>query len=173
VVTAAFAAFLLMGPACNDAHPANARTTSPAGKRAPAKREAVRPEAGPRVLLDGRDEQVAVRVEIARDPATRARGLMFRRQMDPDAGMIFLFERSEVQDFWMKNTYLPLDMIFIGADLRVVGVVEDAEPLTETTRTVGQPSQYVLETNAGFARRHGIGPGARVVFEGIGEGERE
>jgi hypothetical protein len=92
---------------------------------------------------------------------------MFRRRMDEDAGMIFLFERSEVQDFWMKNTYLPLDMIFIGSDMRVVGVVEDAQPLTETTRTVGQPSQYVLEVNAGFARRHGIGPGSRVTFEGV------
>jgi hypothetical protein len=140
----------------------SSRTTP---RKAPA--SDARPSSGPRVLIEGPDGSVAVRVEIAKDPPTRERGLMFRRQMDEDAGMIFLFEAPQVQVFWMKNTYLPLDMIFIGEDMRVAGIVENAEPLTETGRQVELPSLYVLEVNAGFSRRHGIGPGAPVRFEGV------
>ena len=155
--------------ACDGAAPAP-HSAAPAKRTTPQKRAAVdaAPElTGPLVWLDGPDGPVRVRVEIAKDPATRERGLMYRRQMDEDAGMVFLFDAPEVQVFWMKNTYLPLDMIFIGADMRVAGIVENAEPLTLTGRQVDLPSQYVLEVNAGFSRRHGIGPGAPVRFEGV------
>jgi uncharacterized membrane protein (UPF0127 family) len=67
----------------------------------------------------------------------------------------------------MRNTYLPLDMIFIESDLRVLGVVENAEPMTDTSRSVPGQSQYVLEVNAGFAREHGIEAGAQLEVEGF------
>jgi uncharacterized membrane protein (UPF0127 family) len=112
-------------------------------------------------------EPVSFRVEIAADDASRGRGLMFRRHLDADAGMLFVFDAEEPLSFWMRNTYLPLDMIFITADMRVLGVVENAEPLTDDPREVEGSSKYVLEVNAGTARRYGIGPGTPVRFEGV------
>lgn len=100
----------------------------------------------------------------------RQRGLMFRRQMDADAGMLFLFDEPEHLAFWMHNTYLPLDMVFITSGMRVLGVVENAEPRTDDPREVEGDSQYVLEFHAGTARRHGIGPGVRVRFVGVPQG---
>jgi hypothetical protein len=114
-------------------------------------------------------EPVTVRVEVARTDATRRRGLMFRRHMPPDAGMLFIFEHPEVQSFWMRNTFLALDILFIGADRRVVGVVADATPLTDRERAVEAESQYVLEVHAGFAREHDLRPGTAVRFEGLAE----
>ena len=110
---------------------------------------------------------VLVSVELARTPAERSRGLMYRKHLDAEAGMLFLFEEPQQLTFWMRNTYVPLDMIFIESSLRVLGVVENAEPLTETSRSVPGQSQYVLEVNAGFSREHGIGPGTMVRFEGV------
>lgn len=122
----------------------------------------------PRVVIapPGRDP-IAVRVEVARTIPQRQRGLMFREQMDDDAGMVFLFEQPQQLAFWMHNTFIPLDMIFIRADMTVLGVVENAEPRTDDSRQVQGQSQYVLEVNAGFARKHGIGAGNLVKFEGI------
>jgi hypothetical protein len=110
--------------------------------------------------------EIPVKVEIAATPPTRQRGLMFRQSLPEEEGMLFLFPASEQLSFWMKNTYLPLDMIFIKSDMTVLGVVEGAIPLTEESRAVPGESQYVLEVNATFARRHGIGPGTQVRFEG-------
>lgn len=101
-------------------------------------------------------------VEIARTPDARARGLMFRTELAPDRGMLFLFENEEPLSFYMRNTLIPLDMIFIGADRRIVGIVHRAEPRTLTSRSVGKPSQYVLEINGGLAQKHGIRAGQRV-----------
>ncbi|MBX3270077.1 MAG: DUF192 domain-containing protein [Sandaracinaceae bacterium] len=112
---------------------------------------------------------VTVRVEVAATPALHRRGLMFRRALEPDAGMLFVFDEPEIQYFWMRNTYLSLDMIFIGADRRVVGVVENAEPLTEDERAVDAESQYVLEVTGGFAAAHGIVAGTPVRFVGLSE----
>ena len=83
------------------------------------------------------------------------------------AGMIFLFSAPSVQAFWMKNTPLPLDMIFIGSDRKIVGIVEQTVPFSLDSRSVGRPSQFVLEINGGLAKRHGIKAGDAVRFEGI------
>jgi uncharacterized protein len=122
---------------------------------------------GPTVVVDTGERQVTFHVEVARTEPEREKGLMFRDHLAPDAGMIFLFERPSVQAFWMKNTLIPLDMIFIGADRSVVGVVANAEPLTLTTRTVGEPSQYVLEIGGGLTGRLGIHSGAHVDFHDV------
>jgi uncharacterized membrane protein (UPF0127 family) len=81
--------------------------------------------------------------------------------------MLFLFEASEVRAFWMKNTLIPLDMIFIDDGGRVAGIVREAEPLTLTPRTPGVPARFVLEVRGGWAARHGVAPGDRVRFEGV------
>jgi len=81
--------------------------------------------------------------------------------------MIFLFPGQSEQTFWMKNTPIPLDMIFINRELKIVGIVEQAVPFSLDPRSVGAPSQYVLEINGGLAKRNGIQPGDRVSFAGI------
>lgn len=106
-------------------------------------------------------------VELAISEGERQRGLMFRERLEQDAGMLFLFERQRVQSFWMKNTRIPLDMIFIAEDGAIAGIVESAEPLTLVSRRVQQPSRYVLELIAGSARQRGLAAGQRVHFEGV------
>jgi hypothetical protein len=122
----------------------------------------------PTVVLrpEGRPE-VRVRVGLARTDEERARGLMFREQLDADAGMLFLYEDESIRTFWMRNTLIPLDMLFISGDHRVAGVVENAEPQTDTLRQVDRPSQFVLEVNGGFAATNGIAVGTPVEFRNI------
>ncbi len=111
--------------------------------------------------------EVRVRVEVARTAEERRLGLMHRQGLDKGSGMVFIFEEPRIQTFWMKNTLIPLDMIFIGADLEVVGVVENTTPGSLAPCAVDEPSQYVLEVEAGFAERHGIGAGTSVRFSGF------
>jgi uncharacterized membrane protein (UPF0127 family) len=116
------------------------------------------------VTRDGRG--IAVDVEIASNDADRTRGLMFRKAMPEQAGMIFIFPEEEEHSFWMKNTFLPLDMLFIDAPGRVVGIVEQVDPLTTTPRGVRAASNRVLEVNGGFCQRNGVKAGDRVELKG-------
>jgi uncharacterized protein len=109
----------------------------------------------------------AVRVEIARTEPEQRKGLMNRTSLDEDAGMIFIFDRSEVHSFWMMNTLIPLDMIFADDEGRIVGIVERAEPRTTTQRSVWVPSRYVLEVNGGWSKAHGVKAGDRIRFENV------
>ena len=111
--------------------------------------------------------EVRVVVEVARTARQIQRGLMYREHLPPDAGMLFLFRRPKVQSFWMKNTLIPLDMIFVSPEMKVVGVVENAEPRTLISRSVGVPSQYVVEVNGGWASAHGVRAGTPVRFENV------
>lgn len=124
-------------------------------------------EAPASVVIEAPGGEVSFRVELARTDAERQRGLMFREHLDEDAGMLFLFERMRRQSFWMKNTKIPLDMLFIDDTGEIVGVVENAEPFTLDPRGVSQPSQYVLELNAGTSRRLGIRAGMKTRFVGV------
>jgi uncharacterized protein len=119
----------------------------------------------PRVVLTspGQDP-VSVAVEVVETDAARQRGLMYRKHLAPDAGMLFIFDREEQHSFWMHNTLIPLDMLFIKSDWSVLGIVENAEPLTDSLRNVPGASQYVLEVNAGFSRRHGLQAGTTVRY---------
>jgi len=106
-------------------------------------------------------------VELATTPAQMELGLMYRESLPADAGMLFVYPSEQPVAFWMKNTLIPLDMLFIGADRRIVGIVASAEPQTETTRSVGLPSQYVLEIGGGLSGQLGIRPGQLVDFQGV------
>jgi len=106
-------------------------------------------------------------VEIADDDAERARGLMFRTSLAPDRGMLFIFEQAGEQSFWMKNTLIPLDIIFIGADGRILNIVAEATPKTLTPRWSAGEAQFVLELRGGEAARRGIAPGDRVRHRAI------
>ena len=101
-------------------------------------------------------------IELAATPGERARGLMYRQSMRPDHGMLFDFQTEQPVAFWMKNTPLPLDMLFIDGTGVVLQIAADAEPFSETPIPSEQPIRAVLELNAGTAARFGIEPGARV-----------
>lgn len=107
------------------------------------------------------------RVEVAEKDNERQRGLMYRDHLDDDEGMLFLFERQQQLSFWMKNTWIPLDMVFIDEDLVVAGIVENAEPLTLTSRKVDARSRFVLEVKGGTSASLGLAAGQQVRFEGI------
>ena len=104
----------------------------------------------------------AFSVEIAATPATRERGLMNRRFMPMDRGMLFEFERDGPVAFWMKNTYIPLDMIFLSRAGVVTNVVANAEPLSERVIPSGPPCAAVLEVNGGVAAAIGVKVGDHV-----------
>jgi uncharacterized protein len=124
---------------------------------------------GPCVAIVAPDGKTlaTVRVEVADTNSKREVGLMYRKTMDADAGMIFLFMTSTNLKFWMHNTVLPLDMIFADSNRRVVGVVQNAEPFSDKLLGVDGDSQFVLEVNAGFCARHGIKAGDRLDFSGF------
>jgi uncharacterized protein len=101
-------------------------------------------------------------VEVARTEPQRERGLMFRRALAADHGMLFNFETERPVQMWMRNTYLPLDMIFISRSGKVVGLAENTEPLSERIIPSGAPAYAVLEVNAGVAAAIGLKIGDRI-----------
>lgn len=123
----------------------------------------------PTVIIDSPEgkQLAAVSVEVANRPDTRELGLMYRQYLDQNAGMIFVFTHPEHQTFWMKNTEIPLDMIFADENGKVLGIAENAAPFTETSRAVDGESLYVLEVNGGFSERHHLAPGDVMKFSGF------
>lgn len=97
-----------------------------------------------------------VRVELANTPKERAIGLMYRKELAPDHGMLFMFQKDISQPFWMKNTYISLDIIFIDNNMEIVAIHRDAKPLSEELIHSKKPYRYVLEVNAEFADKHGL-----------------
>jgi uncharacterized membrane protein (UPF0127 family) len=101
-------------------------------------------------------------VELATNDNERSRGLMFRKELPEGRGMLFDFERDQPVAFWMHNTYIPLDMIFIRGDGSILRIAENTEPLSDRLVPSGGPVRAVLEVIAGTARKLGIAPGDRV-----------
>ena len=124
---------------------------------------------GPRVRISDSSgfSKAVVRIEIAESAGARELGLMYRQHLDQNAGMLFVFKQPQHLTFWMKNTEIPLDMIFAGADGTVAGIIANAEPFSERQLSVEGDSQYVLEVNSGFAQRRGIKAGDRLEFLGF------
>ena len=104
-------------------------------------------------------------VELAITPQQQQQGLMFRRDMAPDASMLFVYRPQRVVSMWMRNTLIPLDMLFIADDGRVVKIVERTVPLSLKTISSDRPVRAVLEVNGGTAARLGIMPGDRVLHD--------
>lgn len=117
----------------------------------------------PTVTFHAAEGDVRVAVEIADEPAEWAQGLMFRTELAENAGMLFLFPEEAERRFWMKNTRIPLDMIFISADKRVVSVITavpcESDPCM--TYSPNASARYVVEAGAGFAAKRGIAVGDR------------
>ena len=133
-----------------------ATTATPSGEPARAAEYRLEPAEG---------DPVTVRLEVAADPATRARGLMEREQVPPGTGMVFLYPEDVAKAFWMKNTLVPLSIAFVAADGRVVSVHEmtpcKADPCP--SYAPAGPYRYAVELAAGSFPEAGIGPGSKVV----------
>lgn len=114
----------------------------------------------------------AFSVWIAADDRSRERGLMYVQELPPGHGMLFLLDEPQYAAFWMKNTYLSLDLVFIAADGRVANVAHDARPHSEVPIPSVGPVTAVLELVAGSARRIGLEAGDRVTWPGRAGGER-
>ena len=107
---------------------------------------------------------VVVDAESVRTPHDTTRGLMYRTHMAEEAGMLFDLGSREDHKFWMHNTCIPLDLLYIDDDGLIVGIVENAPTLNDDARGVGCPSSYVLEVNAGWSRRHGVKAGQHLTL---------
>ncbi|MCC7266639.1 MAG: DUF192 domain-containing protein, partial [Caulobacteraceae bacterium] len=105
----------------------------------------------------------AFQVEFVDNDETRARGLMFRKSLAPDRGMLFDFKTERPVAFWMKNTLIPLDMIFVRADGRILSIARNTTPLSEAPVPAGGPVRAVLEIPGGRAAQLGVLPGDRVL----------
>lgn len=106
-----------------------------------------------------------VRVELAQTTLERSRGLMFRKEMADNRGMLFVFDDDEIRSFWMKNTFIPLTIAYIDRDKRIINML-DMIPINEekTYRSAG-PARYALEVNQGWFAARGVRPGDHVQFE--------
>jgi uncharacterized membrane protein (UPF0127 family) len=112
------------------------------------------------IIANGRTHEFMV--EVMRTDEEHARGMMFRRSLAPDKGMLFEFKAEKVASFWMQNTYVPLDMVFIRSDGTIHRIEKQAEPLSTRSISSGVPVIAVLELLGGTADRLGLGPGDRV-----------
>lgn len=156
------------GQRCVQETPAVARRKAPPSPDPTCPKD---PETPPKLrmgkvtFLEAKNETISV--EITENDHDRQRGLMYRKSMPDDRGMIFWFKDVENHAFWMHNTCIPLDMLYIDTDGLIVGIEENTPTMSDDTFEVGCPSQYVLEVNAGWTRTHGVRAGQKVRIEGI------
>jgi uncharacterized protein len=171
ICTSALIAFSLA--ACSpDSQSAAASAASPAETRGD-----VHPESGLPVVdlaIHGSGSPLRFRVEVATSSAQQAKGLMFRTAMGADEGMIFPMNPPRMASFWMRNTVIPLDLLFVGPDQRVINIAANAVPYSEAPLQSDAPVSAVLELNGGRAAQLGIKPGDKVVWQaskplGIGQ----
>ena len=121
------------------------------------------------ISIDNGEKIIKVNVEIADDDYGRQQGLMFRKSLNENDGMIFIFENEDFRSFWMKNTLIPLDMIFINENFEIVEI-KNAMPCNEdpcATYSSAKPAKYVLEINEGFAEKNSIEAGDKVDLKGV------
>jgi len=116
-------------------------------------------------LVNDAGELLTFDVYLAQDFEQQRRGLMFVRNMPERTGMLFIYENDDIRSMWMKNTYIPLDMVFMRSNGSVSSVIHRAEPHTLLSRASIEPVRYVLELNAGTARRMGIGSRSRIIWD--------
>lgn len=117
-------------------------------------------------FVDGKTTNIitTIDIEVADDDAEREQGLMYRDTMAENAGMLFLMETEEMQTFWMKNTVLPLDILYVDSDRRIVSVHKNCTPYSLDQIPSAKPALYVVEVNAGYTDRHKIKAGDMISF---------
>jgi uncharacterized protein len=116
-------------------------------------------------LVSGNGTVLHIAVEVADSPGEWEQGLMNRTYMPQDAGMIFIFGNDEPRYFWMENTLIPLDMVFIASNLTIIDIHENATPLSRDIIASSGPCRYVLEVNGGLCAADGIDIGDRILLD--------
>lgn len=104
----------------------------------------------------GNDTIACISVEIAEDEIDREQGLMWRKKLIDTAGMIFIYDNERLLTFWMKNTYISLDIIFVNANKEIISIIENAIPNTETSLSSVKKSKYAIEVNAGYCKKYNV-----------------
>ncbi len=126
---------------------------------------------GPTVIIQTPTARIPVVVEVARTPEEKATGLMHRQSLPEGHGMLFVYDQPSILSFWMKNTLIPLDILFIGSDLKIKTISENTPPCPPDTACPSYKSsesvQYVLEVNGGVAERQKVGVGDTVDLSDI------
>ncbi len=141
------------------------RQESQVANGATAGREPSKPKT--EVIFETENGEKRVTLEVVATPARIQRGLMHRQHLAPDRGMLFVFAGDRVRSFWMKNTLIPLDMLFVTKDLVVAGVVRNTQPLSLESRSVGIPTRYVIEVNGGWTAKNGVDAGTKLRLENV------
>ncbi len=119
-------------------------------------------------VLSASHPNFIIHAELAKTPAQWSRGLMYRPSLPADSGMLFIFPQESIQSFWMKNTLIPLDMIFISADQKIVDLKNNFLPCTADpcpTYQSAAPAKYVLEVNGGLVKKMGISLGENIILK--------
>jgi uncharacterized membrane protein (UPF0127 family) len=133
----------------------------------PANSETERVTRSLRFLKARNVDDVVIQIEVADTPSTRSAGLQGRTSLEKDKGMLFVFPEEAQLNFWMKKTLIPLDIIYVSEDYKIVDIIPDAQPCTESPCTIypsGSKCRYAIEVNAGFTIINGIKIGDKVVF---------
>jgi uncharacterized membrane protein (UPF0127 family) len=149
--------------ACSPGEGATARAQAPAAATAPARH----PVSGLEVIdlvVEHGGKKLPFKVELAASPEAQARGLMFRTELGDNEGMLFPSGVPQPRSFWMKNTPLSLDIIFVGPDGRIANIAADTVPYSLESVSSNGPASAVLELRAGRAKELGIVPGDRVIY---------
>ena len=159
--TFAFAALAMVAGCSPGAADAGAK--APAAAESPSVHPVSGLQVGPVTITSGSKRRV-FRTEFARTSAEQAKGLMFRTSLADDEAMIFPRNPPDRASFWMRNTVIPLDLIFIGLDRRIINIAANAVPYDETPLISGGPTLAVFEINGGLAAKLGIQPGDKVEW---------
>lgn len=115
-------------------------------------------------MKDEKDPLKKIEIEIAENDDERSQGLMYRKSMDDTKGMLFIFQREEPQSFWMKNTIIPLDIIYVNSKREIVKIYKNTTPFSETSLPSGKPATYVVEVAGGYTDRYGIKEGDLIRY---------
>ena len=123
-------------------------------------------------FISATDDKVinTISIEFAKDEYSREKGLMYLRSMEEMQGMLFIFENAAPRSFWMKNTYISLDIIYIGADKKIVSIQKSAIPLSEESLPSYEDAMYVVEVNANFTDKYNIKEGDKISYKELKSG---
>ena len=114
---------------------------------------------------DGKTEIKKIEVELAENDDERTQGLMYRKSMDDTKGMLFVFQREEPQSFWMKNTIMSLDIMYVNSNKEIVKIYKSTTPFSENSLPSEKPATYVVEVASGFTDRYGIKEGDKISYQ--------
>ncbi len=151
-------------PAATSAPSANAPATSPTTSANVPEPPFVQEGALEFRAPDGTKSVLRLQIEIAPNDSEQQQGLMWRKKMAENQGMLFIFDVEKPQSFWMRNTYIPLDIIYVNAAFEVVSIRKNTPVLNDTPQPSGVPALYVIEVNAGVTDKYEIGPGTKVAW---------